>query len=274
MPWQFTILLQNLLASFYALGSRNLAKEQKKAHFQILAVVFAMVYLVFLLFALSHMSSVSLTAAVQYAPKIVGVGLAFTAWTVLTFITFRYLDAAIGTLLSTLNLLALVLVATFSIHEGLTSVQAVGASLLILSLYIVFSARQNSIRNRNVMFGVGLSIVASVFYGFAISGEKYLLDHVGIATYSVVGVGAQFLPLCLLAVVYNRDEFKLFKQARFTKRVILLGAIRAGAGLLFIVSLVKSNNASLIGVLSGFKIVLTTLLEQPMLHDMKKLHFL
>jgi uncharacterized membrane protein len=49
---------------------------------------------------------------------------------------------------------------------------------------------------------------------------------------------------------------------------MVMGGVRAGAGLLFILSLIGANNASLIGMLSGFKIILTTLLAVILLKEL------
>lgn len=260
MPWQVVIILQNVFASVYALESRALAKRYQKAHFQILLVTFAIVYSVFLVYALFNSSSINFSIGIKYYGFTSIIGLLFTVWTVLTFITLRYVDAAIGTLLTVLNLLAVVVVSSYLLGESLSLIQGIGASLLLVSILIIFTAKQSKYKHHRVVLAAALSLVASVCFGLAITGEKYLLDNIGAPTYAIVGIGMQLLPLLFLALYYNRDQFKLFEKMAFRNRVLVMGGVRGGAGLLFILSLVGANNASLIGMLSGFKIILTTIL--------------
>ena len=268
MPWQAVILLQNIFASVYALESRALAKRYHKAHFQILLATFAVVYAVFIVYAVLHVSEVNFFIDTQMYLLAVAVGLLFTVWTVLTFITLRYVDAAIGTLLTVLNLVAVVVISSSILGESLTPVQALGAFLLLVSILIIFKAKQSKHARHRILLATVLSMLASACFGLAITGEKYLLDRIGAPTYAVIGIGMQFLPLLFLALYYNREQFKLFKKPKFRNRVMVMGGVRAGAGLLFILSLIGANNASLIGMLSGFKIILTTLLAVILLKEL------
>lgn len=267
MSWQVLMLLQNVFASAYALQSRQLARKYKSAHFQILAVTFVIMYLVFICYALINVSSISLITPLQFGGTIVLTGLYFTVWTVLTFLVYRFVDAAIGTLLTTLNLIAVIVTASILLGESLTLLQGVGAVLLLGSIFIISSAHLSKIKQHNLVVAISLSLIASVFFGLAIANEKYLLDHMGAPTYLIFGVGAQVVPLLLLAFLYKPREFRHFKQVKFRKNVIIMGLTRAGAGLLFILSLVLANNASLIGVLSGLKIILTTILAAILLKE-------
>lgn len=268
MPWQMIMLFQNTFASVYALESRVLAQKYKKAHFQILFATFAMVYAVFIVYALLHMPQLHFMVLPQYYGLSVLVGLMFTVSTVLTFITLRYVDAAVGTLLTLLNILAVVVLSSVLIGESLSSLQLGGGLLLMVSIYLIFSTKQTPKHHHNFVLASTLSVIASVCFGLAITGEKYLLNNIGAPTYAIVGIGLQFVPLLLLAVYYNRGEFKHFYKSDFRNRVFVMGLVRGGAGLLFILSLVGANNASLIGALSGFKVILTTLLAAILLKEL------
>lgn len=268
MPWQAVILLQNVFASIYALESRALAKRYQTAHFQILVTTFAIVYAVFLVYAALNSGQINFSIEPTYYAFAALVGLLFTIWTILTFITLRYVDAAVGTLLTVLNLLSVVIVSSYFLGERLSLLQGMGAILLLISILIIFATKQSKYIRRKTSIALILSLIASICFGLAISGEKYLLDTIGAPTYAIVGIGLQFLPLVLLAILYNRSQFKLFDKPEFRARVFLMGFVRGGAGLLFILSLVGANNASLVGVLSGFKIILTTLLAAILLKEL------
>lgn len=267
MPWQFTMLLQNVFASVYSLESRSLARQYKKAHFQVLFATFAVVYAVFLAYGLINIEQIMPSYIVEHLSLLVGVSFSFTIWTVLTFVTFRFVDASVGTLLTALNLVAVTIVATLLLGEGLNIRQTFGAGLLLISIYVIFSTKVTRTQHHNVVFAIMLSVIASFAFGLAITGEKFLLNHIGGPTYAVYGIGAQFMWLAVLAFSYNRGEFRQFKQWNFTKKVVLMGIVRAGAGLLFILAMLGANNASLIGVLSGLKIIITTLLAVILLKE-------
>lgn len=269
MPWQTIMLLQNVFASIYALESRTLAKKYKKAHFQILAVTFAILYAVFLSYGILHIREFDLTIAIEFLPEMLLVASLFAVWTVLTFITLRYVDAAIGTLYSVLNILAVVVCASALIGEGLNMLQFLGAGMLVLSILLIINAHVSAQRALKLRLALGLSIVASIAFGLAITLEKHILDNVGVTTYAITGIGLQFLVLLVLALTYHRQEFRHFAKPKFRKKVAIMGLVRGGAGLLFILSLVGANNASLIGMLSGFKIILTTILAAILLKELK-----
>ncbi len=268
MPWQLVILLQNVFASVYALESRTLANKYKKAHFQILSVVFSFVYAVFLGYAVLNSRAIDMSHGLSYLPLIVLVASAFTVWSVLTFITLRYVDASVGTLLTAMNLLAVVIAAAFLIGENLNAVQLLGASLLFIAVYVVYSIKQSKQKHHNYFMALALSVLASISFGLAITGEKYLLDQMGIPTYAVIGIGAQFLLLLLPALLFRRTEFKNFKNSKFRNKVLVMGLVRGGAGLLFVLAVVGADNVSLIGMLSGFKIILTTILGAILLKEL------
>jgi drug/metabolite transporter (DMT)-like permease len=261
------MLFQNVFASVFTLQSRKLAKTYKKAHFQILCVVFGILYLVFLAYAGLHYSSIVPSQAAKFAPLSIVVGLCFTVYTALTFVMFRYVDAAIGSIFSVLNLLSVVLLSTLTINEGLSPIQLFGALLLVCAIIGVLSTHLTSAKKHKWQFGFALSLVASVFFGFAIAGQKHLLGKIGLPTYAVFGIGAEFLPLLLLSLFYGRKEYKHFKKIEFSRYVVGMGLVRGGAGLLFIAALIAANNASLIGMLSGFKIVLTAILAAVLLKE-------
>jgi uncharacterized membrane protein len=138
---------------------------------------------------------------------------------------------------------------------------------LLLSIVVIAFAKETKKRHKNLLIALLLSMPASICFGFAIAGEKHLLNQLGTPTYAFVGIGMQLLWLVILAMFYRRDQFKHFKDRIFRKRVMIMGSVRAGAGLLFVLALVGANNASLIGVLSGLKIILTAILGAILLKE-------
>jgi drug/metabolite transporter (DMT)-like permease len=108
--------------------------------------------------------------------------------------------------------------------------------------------------------GLGLTVISSLAFGIAITSEKYLLDQIGMPTYSAFGVSLQVGMIFILGLLYQRKHFALYKNSRFVRDVVFMGLTRAGAGLLFVIALVMADNASLIGMMSGLKIIITAIL--------------
>lgn len=273
MSWGLVMILQNVFASIYALQSRKLAKHYKEAHFQILATTFLMVYLVFICYALFNRDKVDLVIGLKNTALVFLVASCFTVWTVLTFITYRFADASLGTLLTLLNLIAVVTVSSAVLDESLTLTQTAGSLILVGSILILSKVEAIPRYRSAVKTAIILALIASVAFGFAITGEKYLLDQMGGPTYAIIGVGAQSLLLLVIALIYNRSQFRHFRKPRFFANIAAMGLVRGGAGLLFILSLIGLNNASLVGALSGLKVIITTILAVVILRETRLLKY-
>jgi hypothetical protein len=261
------MLVQNVFASVTALQARRMASTYTGAHFQILAGAFVVAYFIFGGYALLSWQQISLASALAYAPQIILSSVAFTIWNALTFLVFRYVDAAIGSLFTTLNLVAVVIISSLTINETLTSMQLVGAVVLFAAILIVLLSHLSKAKRHRWEIGLILTIIGSLAFGAAIASEKYLLDQIGLPTYGVFGFGVQVFMLVILALLFRPKHFALYKNSSFVKNVIGLGVVRAGAGLLFVIALVMADNASLVGVLSGLKIIITAILAGVFLHE-------
>ncbi len=270
MPWPVIMLLQNFAAAIFALQSRKLQKY-KQAHFQILSLIYAVLYSVSIVYILFSNQRVNLASFYNYWPRYIGGGILFGVWTFLSYRVFAYVDAAIASLLATFNIVAVVIVSSVLIHEGLNLKQLVGATLLLAAMYIVLAAKVSVKLQKDWSKGIVLSLFASITYGFAIANEKWLLNHSNVSTYAVLGLGFQWLPLLALSLMYNREKYRLIKNRHFIKQVGWAGISRAVAGLLFLISLVAANNSSLISVASGFKVILTALLAALFLNETRLL---
>jgi drug/metabolite transporter (DMT)-like permease len=271
MSWQVVMLLQNVFAAIFALLSRRLTLKYPKAHFQILTLIFVVLYAVGLGYVAFTGQHVITALFVPYWWRYIGGGMLFGVWTYFSYRVFSYVDAAIASLLATLNIVAVVITSSLLIHEGLTLRELLGAVVLLAAMLIVLSARVSKLVRTAWGKGIGLSLLASSVYGFAIANEKWLLSRVGIPTYVVFGFGWQLVPLLLFSLIIGRSQYHNLRKPDFLKSVGLTGLMRGAAGLLFIISLVKSNNASLVSVLSGFKVVLTAIWAAIILHERKLL---
>lgn len=265
MPWQLIMLFQNLLAASFALVSRKINKEIKGAHFQVVAVIFTVIMLSGIVYGtindgweISHLS--------KNLQLFAFAGLCFGLTNAATYRVLQYMDAGIATILSTLNTLAAVLIATLVLGEGLTIQEAIGALILMFGIWLVMSLRVSKKQKNNWFIGLSLSIVGSIFFGLAVTTEKQLLNNVPLATYVIFGWGFQWLATMALSII-NRKKWRAVLKSPVLKTVIGAGFIRTAAGFLFIVSLLKADNLSLISVLSGVKAIFAVILADVFLNE-------
>jgi len=156
------------------------------------------------------------------------------------------------------------------IHESLTLQEFIGALIIFASMHLILSINLTKYHHKRLWSAVGLSLLASLFFAFASTTEKYLLNHVNLSTYLTFGWGFQFIGVVILSLVLARFiniNLALFKRPRFVSLAVQAGAIRMLSGLLFIFSLKLSNNLSLIAVFSGLKVILVALIANYILRE-------
>jgi drug/metabolite transporter (DMT)-like permease len=210
----------------------------------------------------SGFSQVSFGSFQHFLPLFVAAGLCFGITNMLSFAVLQYVDAAIGTLLMTFNIISSVILATLVINEGLSVRQLVGGFVVVLSVYCVLSLRINGYRHKRLWLGVLLSIIASLFFGIAMTSEKYLLNHVSLQTYLTFGWSFQFIGTLTIALCFGKllqADLSLLKRTRFWRWALLAGVLRVTGGILFVISLKLSNNLSLVSVFTGFRVLLAAI---------------
>ncbi len=260
MPWLYVMVLQNTAAAVFALQSRKLATRFKGAHYQVLSIVFGVLYATGLLFVVTTQQPIAFMPDTIYWGRMLLGGILFGSWAVLSYKVFTYVDAAIASLLSTLNIVAVVIVSTLFLHESLTVRQLFGALLLLASMLVILSRKVSKTKRTQWTNGLLLSLLASSTYGFAIANEKWLLNHIGIGTYAVYGLGLQWLALLVLSLLFGANRYFELNNKAFLKEVSIAGLSRGLAGLLFLYTMINANNASLVSVLSGFKVIIAALI--------------
>lgn len=249
------IVVQNTAAAVFAIVSRKLAPRMPHAYFQVNAVVFVLMYMAGLAWA-AFAGGVQMADLWRWLPWLLGGGLAFALSNAISFKVFQHVDAAIASLLSTFNILAAIAISTAVIHEGLTLRMGSGAALIIGASWIVLSAHVGRQKRHSWTIGLGLSILAALFFGLAIVNEKFLLNNMGLSSYLVWGWGVQVLAAVMLSLLISRRGFREIVRVKPYKLLGAAGAIRAVSGLAFIIALVTIDNLSVVSALSGLKVIL------------------
>lgn len=275
MLWPVLMVLQNVLIALFVVSSRHIATRFPRAALPLNIVVFGAIGIGGMLIALSQgISTISLESFNRFSLIFILAGLCFAITNTLSYIVLQYVDAAIGTLLATFNIIAAVIFATLVIDEGLGVRQLIGGFVVLLSMYVVLSLRTTDYHQRRIWLGVGLSILACLFYGVATTSEKYLLNHVTLPTYLVFGWGLQFVSMaavCLAVGKVFKADFSLLKRLTFWRWALPAALLRVGGGILFVVSLRLANNLSIVSVFTGFKVLLTAIFAAYLLGERENL---
>lgn len=260
VTWPYLMLLQNVLTGLFTVNSRIIAKKFHHAALPLNVAIYTVIAAGGLAIALcSNASAVSLASFQKFSAVFVVAGICFAVSNTLGYVVLQYVDAAIGALLATFNIITSVVFATIIISEGLTVRQLVGGFVLLISMYLVLSLRFSEYRHNRLWLGLFLSLVASLFYGVAMTSEKYLLNHVSLQTYLTFGWGFQLVGMLAVAAMLGkaaRADFSLFKSKSFWRWATPACALRVTGGFVFVTSLKLANNLSLISALTGFRVLL------------------
>ncbi len=259
------------MAAGLAIYTRKMATHYKGAPMQIQAIVMMVMFVFALLFLAVTRDPLYLQLARDYWWLFILSGFSFVASFGLTHLAYEYVDVAIGTLFSTLNIAAVVLVASLVIGEELTLHQYLGAGVLLLAIWVMLSTHVSKRIHGRWFHALGLSFLAALVFGVGVTTEKYLLDRTGLSTYLLFGWGSELLWALLFALLINRRKLKLLTLHTFVRDGMISGIFRTGTGFLFILALVHSDNSSLVAVWSGLRVLIAALLGIILL---KERHFI
>lgn len=267
MPWQILMLAQNLVAAGGILYTRKLSRRYGKAYFQVLAIIMGMMYLFGISFVLASEKVLHLDVIRAYAPLFLLTGLGFTLSYALTHRVFEHVDAAVGSLYGTLNIIGVIIASTLIIKEGLTWHQLAGAVMLLGAMAMILSVHTTHRRHERWLHALLYSAAAAICFGLALTAEKFLLDRTNLQTYILFGWGAQFFWAVLLGLLWRRREFRLLRKPAFLHDTMITGGLRAATGFLFMLALIRSDNSSLAAVWSGLRVLLAAALAAAFLHE-------
>ncbi|MGH7156658.1 MAG: EamA family transporter [Candidatus Saccharimonadales bacterium] len=278
MSWQSLIILQTVLVAFGMLSLRAVARvpAMAKASFAINATWYVVLYVISLTLLpwLGHVDSHVLN---HYLWRFVGGGLAFAATNIMTYKTLVYFDAALATIVGTINTLFTIIGATIVLNEDLTSLQVLGAAVLLASIiYGVLATRlpqqkRSKLNQRATLLGSLYALGAGLFFAIAIINEKSLLGSMSAASYAVFGWGGQMLMSVLVAVIVQPKAFRLLRNLRITGWISLTGIFRGIGGACFVLAEVHSNNVALVSVISNFRIIIVVLLGWWLLKERQRI---
>ncbi len=264
MNWQAAIMLQTILTAGSVIVFRVLARDKQTANasFAVNAGMYVTLYISMLVVAV-FLGRIHSAALGQYWWRFIAGGLAFTLTNVCTYKTLVYFDAAIASIVATVNALFTVVGASLFLSENLSMQQFVGAVVLLLGigygLLATHATRKKAVR-RSLRLGITYALLAGISFAAAAVNEKSLLEHMSTGSYMVYGVGGQCIIAVLLGVILQPKYLRLFAKPRVVGWSLLGGALRGFGGACFIVAEVNSNNVGLVSVIMNFRLIVVIVL--------------
>ncbi len=269
MPWQLSIILSNLFASFRAIDARRVGNSKNDLSLFTLVVSFTCVTLSGIFYAMFFGDSLNHTEVWNSRYFITLMAFGIGLGNLLSIKLFRLLPASLVAILILLNPLSAVMFSFIFLGEQLTHIQWMGAVLVfagVLSVQLISKVTKKKKKKTAIHVGLALALVLAFLYGVGITTEKYLLDRMGMSTYVVYGWGSQLLMSIIIALLL-RKQFSLPKSNKYYVYSIRYGMLLGAAGLLYVFTQIQNNSASLTVIGSSSKVALTVILAYFLLNE-------
>ncbi len=262
------VLGQNLSGAFYSLLSRRLAVKLPHAQMQVAAVLFVITFSIVAPLALVH-GDVHLAALVHWWPYLLLTGTATSLSVSLLLLTFRHMDAAMGTLLTTMHIVLSVVGGMYVLGERMGLHELAGAALVLVAVGYALSVHVSRRERRNWTLGITFAIGSAVCFAVGVVIEKYLLGQMSAPSYIVWGLGAQCLVGVCFGLLLGWRRFGDVLRLRHAKLLLSAGVIRSVMAVLFIFSLVVLKSLCLAIVLAGLRPLFVAFLSAWLLRERK-----
>lgn len=247
MSWQIAILLNLFFAAGFGLVQRSVSK-QFISHSRVAP---AFMYAVFvspigIIYGLLNYH-ISFSFPLFIWIFLVIAGILFGIANVAAYRSNAHIDAAQFAVLNNLLGVFTVIIAAIFLSERMSSVQLVGVTIVIAAAALV-SVNRTTKRTFKISRWSLLAIASALIAAMAISFEKYLLGHMNVGTYMIIGWGFQTIAMVAIATgkwhtLKDFDKIGLIKLSS-------LGIFRALQGITFVVAISQANVGLLTSITS------------------------
>jgi drug/metabolite transporter (DMT)-like permease len=176
-----------------------------------------------------------------------------------SIISQKHLEVGVSTLVMNIYTPVSIILSSFLLHEGLTSIQILGTVLLLFAVVLV------SQKHRVGRFSFDryflLTILGGVSLGFLIVAERALMKATGFSAGVIISWGFQTLCLGIVALFAQ-------KRHRYTNvDVISMGLVRFLSATSWVTMVYVLSNVSLAASISTFKVVTVVITAAIFLHE-------
>lgn len=246
--------------------SRRLSVKLPAAQLQVTAVTFTIAAVIVMPATLVY-GNVQVTDLVQWWPYLLVGGLATSLNAAVTLLIFRYMDAAMGTLLGTLHIVMAVLGGLVVLGERLGLQEVAGAAIALAAVTYALSVHVSRRERRHWTLGIVCAVASGVLFSVAVMAEKYLLGEMAVPSYLVWAGGTQWVIAVLLALLFGRRQFRKVLSADNAGLLLAAGLTRLGMGVLFVFSLVALKSLCMAVILAGLRPLFVAFLGAAFLHE-------
>ena len=267
------VLIHALFSALQALQFRAIARTKTARHagLAVNAIAYSVLYICVLVI-LPLIGSVSYDSFYQGFHMYMAASILLVATTYLTYKAMTHLDSAIASVLGTSTALFVVVLARIFFDEHLSYMQFFGIALLIPCLwYVLLLARKGKklvdFTNQSWLRGFVFMMLSSCLLAFAHILEKEILNTSSFGTYLAFGWLLQMLFAWALFFLFGRHARNTFRNNKIVRGSLQLGLLRVGAGVFFVMSLIKSDSVSLVAVIGNFRIIFVAVLAGWILNE-------
>lgn len=274
MNWQSLVLLHALFSALQALQFRAIARARQARHaaLAVNAVAFSALYICGLL-ALPLIGHFSFQDFIGDWHMYLAASALFVMALYFMYKGMVHLESATASVLGTSSALFVVILANFFFDEHLSPLQLLGIVILVPCLwYVLLLAKKHrkkliDFKDMSWIRGFVFILASSLFLSIAHIIEKDILQRSSVATYVAFGWLLQMGCAWLLYFIFGKHAAHIFKSNKIIRSALQLGVLRAGAGLLFVMALVKSDSVSLVTVIANFRIIIVAVLAGWILNE-------
>lgn len=261
---------QLLLIGYYILGAtsyllRRVLAQKFSEHNRLINGVFYVFFLLPLGLMLSQFFPHNLNIGWTNALLLVVGGVIWPVFNIIAFRANQEVDVGIYSVINNLSPLFTLMIALPFLGEHLSNVQFWGIFLLIASGVIAAYPKISKNAHANAK-GLLYCLLATAVLGFAVAYERFMLTRVDFGTYVLFGWGAQIV----WSAFYARKEWKylpsLIRRAGY-KTIIAYGSSNALKSACFILALLVSGSAAVVGAATDFMAVVVVLSAYVFLHE-------
>lgn len=262
------VLSQNVFGAFYSLLARRLSVAMPHAQLQISAVLGTIAVMTVWPLAW-YFGDVSVADLTRLWPYIMLGGIVTALNGATALLVFRYMDAAMGSLLMTTHVVMAVLAAMYVLGERLGLQEVMGAAVVMCAVSYALSVHVSRRERRNWTLGILCTVLGAVFFSISAIVEKFLLGEMSIASYLTWGWGAHWVVAVVLGLCFGWRRY----GEVFAKRHILLvwgaGLTRTMMGLMFVFSIVALKSLCMAVILAGLRPLFVSFLGAWLLKERK-----
>lgn len=264
LSWQILVSISAITYSLSSVLQRILMRDDQSDPY-LYSIVFQLT-VGGLIFVYTLFVGFSLPNLIAFLPNLVALTALYALGGIALFHTFKSVDAASASILTSTRSLWMLLGSALLLHEMVGINRLLGALLIIVGVILV------SLEQKSLAFkpGIGYGLAAGMCYGLAFVNDAFMVRYMDVPSYMVICFLIPPLVLILLRP-HTLKHLGDFSHANKLGRVMLLGLFYGTAAVTVFLSYQQGGEVSQVGPISQTQAVLTVFLGAFILKEKKLL---